>query len=395
MRRYQGRKSRRVDSPAGGEDSFLDIVSNMVGILIILVMIAGTRVGDILTENSEEEREVEVALSNPTELSDDFFNEPGNDPAPLLAPPPATLPEKSEEGETLANSGPPKTNVAERRRYLQATAEFEKRQEAAASLKREVDELNGQMERLTRQTEGVLNEHAALMSDKVSVEALIGRDLREKDESEKESFRLQGEVTHLSEEMNRLKEMEKQLAEVRPKATVLENIPTPLSKKVEGAEGFFALKEGRISHVPIGECSERVRGYFRSTRDWRNNQIDDVIGPIEGYRFHFQGSFHQVRDGDAKKTMVVFDYGEFIPVVDHLGEPVDQALAGGSEFFKKLALYLKESSVITLSVWPDSFTELRPLKKYLLQNGYTIALRPMPEGKNIVISPNGTASTTY
>ena len=39
MRRYARRTGDRA--PQSGEDSFLDIISNMVGIMIILVMVAG------------------------------------------------------------------------------------------------------------------------------------------------------------------------------------------------------------------------------------------------------------------------------------------------------------------------------------------------------------------
>ena len=46
MRRYV--RHRKSEAPPIGEDSFLDVISNMVGIMIILVMVAGVRVGNVI-----------------------------------------------------------------------------------------------------------------------------------------------------------------------------------------------------------------------------------------------------------------------------------------------------------------------------------------------------------
>lgn len=386
MSRYIRRRSGKA-AAGGGEDSFLDIVSNMVGILIILVMIAGTRVGGVLPERGE------ASVPPPAPKLPESVKK--DSPLPKT---PEKLPSAAKKETKLFE---PERQIAENvdsrewNRYIKAAEAFEKRRADAAALKNQVDLQNEQMLAVRREVSGAQGEYNGLFGDISRLEAVIERSMREKSDEEAETIRLHAELERLAEEQARLLRERDALAEVRPKATLLENIPTPLTKKVEGKEAVFALRGGRISHVPIGECSERVRGAFRSLRDFKNEQIDETIGPIDGYRFHFLGSLHKIHSDEGLQMMVMFDFGEFLPETESLGEPLADALRPDSAFQHRLALYLKESSTITLAVWPDSFGELRTLKMNLLQNGYTIALRPMPAGANVTISPNGTESTIY
>ena len=50
------RRPRNSDAEAPGQDSFLDIVANLVGILIILVMVVGARAKDALVHGLPEEK---------------------------------------------------------------------------------------------------------------------------------------------------------------------------------------------------------------------------------------------------------------------------------------------------------------------------------------------------
>lgn len=388
MSRYIRYKKRNA-AAGGGEDSFLDIVSNMVGILIILVMIAGTRVGGILPERAEIPAPTLAAkLPAPVPVKKDLS-------LPKTPEKTSLMPGKKPKISDPAPHDPPKVDSREWIRYIRAAEAFEKRRADAADLKNQVDRQNEQMLAVRREASGAQGEYNGLFGDISRLEAVIERSMREKSDEEAEAIRLRGELERLAAERERLSRERDALAEVRPKATLLENIPTPLTKKVEGKEAVFALRGGRVSHVPIGECSERVRGAFRSLRDLKNEQIDETIGPIDGYRFHFLGSLHKIHSDEGLQMMVTFDFGEFLPETESLGEPLADALRPDSAFQHRLALYLKESSTITLAVWPDSFGELRTLKMNLLQNGYTIALRPMPAGANVTISPNGTESTIY
>jgi len=387
------------ENPGAGEDSFLDIVSNMVGILIILVMIAGVRLGDAIPEEGNNSAAVSTASdstasdSTAAKSTDTDSTETGSEQTSepeTAAAANSAVPSQSDE-----KISPKSVTAEDQARYLQAAEQIKGYRSEIGALQAEVAQLNEQTELLKSQTEGSQGEYSSLMEEVARAEALIERLGREKTDAEKEGIQKSAELTRLNEEMAQLEKQKKQLATSRPKSTLLENVPTPLTKKIEGNEAVFVLLNGRISYVPIGEFSERVRGIFRSLRDFNNDQIDETLGPVDGYRFHFQASLHKVQTHDGTQMSIVFDGGEFLPAAPQMGEEIAAALTDQSAFRQKLGLFLQDSSTITLAVYPDSFEQLRDVKKYLLQNGYNIALRPMPAGKNIRISPNGTESTAY
>lgn len=413
----QLRRCRSGENPGSGEDSFLDIVSNMVGILIILVMIAGVRLGDAVPNDepkpiaAEEPvaAEESIPVEEPNFADDPILSsvaEAESAPGAPTSVPEAVAPEMTTPEPAISESPapeiaapkepePPKIDPRQMARYVQAASDYLARRGEITTLQSEVNRLNEQAELLKARSAGSQGEYAALMGDVARLEALIERTSRQRSDEENERLKLAAELERLKDEAARLSDAKTRLASVKPKSTLLENVPTPLTKKIEGKEAVFALRGGKVSYVPIGEFSERVRGVFRSMRDIKDGQIDETIGPVDGYRFRFLASLHKVRTDEGTRMTVVFDGGEFLPTDPQLGETVESALTSDSAFRRKLALFLKDSSTVTLAVYPDSFAELRAVKKYLLENGYSIALRPMPTGKNVVISPNGTESTAY
>ena len=75
-----------------------------------------------------------------------------------------------------------------------------------------------------------------------------------------------------------------------------------------------------------------------------------------------------------------------------MGEPIDAALAEGSEFRQTLANYHPGRSAVTVWTYADSFGSFRKLKKELYRMGYMVAGRPLPMGVPIAASPDGTKS---
>ena len=83
---------------------------------------------------------------------------------------------------------------------------------------------------------------------------------------------------------------------------------------------------------------------------------------------------------------------ELIPDSDDLGEPLRLALDQGSEFRQKLAKILPGRTTITIWVYPDGFDAFREIRKELYRLGYMIAARPLPTGRPITGSPEGSKS---
>ncbi|MDO5552302.1 MAG: hypothetical protein Q4G68_00945 [Planctomycetia bacterium] len=366
-RKFIPRRRPDNDMIEGGQDSFLDIISNIVGILIILVMIAGAGVGAVGQRHTPS--------SAPTTQESD-----ASLPEPVTAPTEQSFADRYQE----------------EKEFLKLTGEMAQVQQEVLDLRQETSTMDGQLTLLKRQADMAEQEHESLLLQVTRLQGALEAETQKKANSEQEIFRRQQELARLQENVRSLGLTKESLTlSMAQSVKKIENVPTPLTKKVEGHEGYFRLKGGKVSHVPMNVFTERVRSTFRGIRDFKQAKIEETIGPVDDYSFHFEASLRQVRDGERIVMSVFFDYGECVPVREDIGELFADAIADNSRFQQKLSLYLRDSSTITLFVYPDSFDLLRNLKKFLIERGYTIALRPMPMDQYITVSPYGTASQSY
>ena len=350
-RQFYRRRPRTVEEIGGdGQDSFLDVVSNLVGVLIILVMIAGTRARNVAAD------------------------------AALETPPAASTSENAEQTAYVAAA----KALAEARKNL-------------VQLQNETEDLNARTLDVERQADAAENEYRAAFQALAALGAEIELASRRRGDADKIAFDLKSEIFEKEKRRDDLRQEKETLAAARPQATVLENLPTPISRQVDGREGHFRLKNGRLSHVPLNEFQERVRLYFKNFRgDFEKKEIEDTFGPSEGYSFHFFVDLEKRRSGDEIVYSANFRYGECVPSSDELGEPVDEALANPNSIFRqKLLKYVRDDTTITLFVYQDSFEYLRDVKKFLFSADYQLALRPLPDDAPIAVSPEGTKSATY
>ncbi len=350
-RQFYRRRPRTVEEIGGdGQDSFLDVVSNLVGVLIILVMIAGTRARNVAAD---------AALEQAVESS------------------------TSQNAETAA--------------YVAAAKTFAKARQNLVRLQNETEDLNARTLDVERQADAAENEYRVALQTLAEIDAEIERASRRRSDADKIAFDLKSEIFEKEKRRDDLRQEKDALADARPQATVLENLPTPISRPVDGREGFFRLKNGRLSHVPLNEFQERVRLYFKNFRgNFEKETLEDAFGPSEGYTFHFFVDLEKRRSGDEIVYSANFRYGECVPQSDELGEPVDEALSNPDSVFRqKLLKYVRDDTTITVFVYQDSFEYLRDVKKFIFSAGYQLALRPLPDNAPIAVSPEGTASTTH
>ncbi len=329
------RTRQTVEEP--GQDSFLDIVANLVGILIILVMIVGAQAKDAMlqtdkpmptTGQAEVEKERNAASAARYELQ--------------------RLVEKTKkQGVELAY------RRAERDRMLVATATIEnaleqRRQELSLEQRRAHD--------LQKQIAAARRRQEDLKST---------RDL-----------------------------VERSTAPVR----VLKHRPTPLAKTVFGQELHFRLKRGRVVFVPLDELLELFTVEAKQ-KVWKLRQapsITETVGPVRGFRLKYtlkkESYAASSRPGLPTQERVVLDRFVLVPVRDDLGEPVDQALRPQSQFHSMLHSFNPNEVTVTIWVYPDSFENYRLLKEDLFKLGFLTASRPLSEGQPISGSPEGTRS---
>lgn len=319
-------RKRREEGEGMGSDSFLDVVANMVGIVIILVMVAGLR-------SRQAPKRVAEKLAGAPEV--------------------------------------------------QALVQ----QEAAAQA------LKAEVQRLADETAAVGAQGALAFRQReaLAFEAARGRrDLEQErqalDATRRTQFDHDRRLAAARAELSDLERRRAAAAETPAKQVQIINYATPISRLVEGKEEHFQLRGGLIARVPMDEFVERVPDELKQ-QAWKLRQLPEVtstIGPIDGFRMRYL----IVRAGN----MIRLQQFELLPVSKDLGEPLQVALAPGSEFSRTIAGHTPRRTTITLWVYPDSFSEFRALKDHLRELGFVTAGRPLPADHPIGASIYGSRS---
>lgn len=368
--------SRRARAEgAFGSDSFLDIVCNVVGILIILMVVAGVRASRapvvLPTMNIE-----------PVPQADALAPEPDDPPLPLLfaaeepeEPAPLALPE-------LPPVLPPSELVAEVERLRRELSAIEA---AAASSQGRMAAARRQ-EQQARERLDALNQQLANQS--VAIDQAMSR-----------RAATQQELEQLRRLMQELAQAVRQQAASTPAGKKLEHRISPIGQMVTGKEVHFRVLNNRVSVVPLEALIERVKSQIERHKDWlaRSRQQIGQVGPIEGYTMHYvvereTGSVvDELRMGPGVFRISVSQWNL---EVDRQApsESVAEALQPGSRFLTALNS-ADTSSALTFWVYPDSFSSYVELKSYCQQLNFLIAARPLPEGIPIAGSPTGSRST--
>jgi hypothetical protein len=340
------RRRRRVEEPAGGEDSFLDVVANLVGILVILITVIGVR-----AEDAWEKRRAEAPSGGPLATSDSDAEG-------------ACRQVQSEHDNLLLNVH----EVQQKTERLSGLLEARRRerhqlQVLMTAARRELDERRAQLDQLG-QTQVAM--------------AAEGREL--------------------ADQLRRV-DAQRQLLETEATRPIeLEHLPTPLARTVFGVEEHFRLREGRLVYVPLNELTEMLRADARQRAQRLREvpQLTETIGPVQG--FHLQYTMHRravelpTPAGPAVRQIAELKQFILLPMSEDLGEPFPEALESGSQFRQLVESMQPGSTVITVWTYPDSFEDFRQLKKWLYDRGFATAARPLPEDQPISGSPAGSRS---
>lgn len=321
-----------------GSDSFLDIVANMVGILIILVMATGLR--------------IKHAADQPQE-------------APPPPPPVADLAPLESEAASL------KQNVV---------SAFEKAKELNALALQKIDERDALALLAAAKKQDLEDARAKLAS------------------ADQEAFDLERTV---ESEKVRLASLERDLesAVEQPdrERIKIKTYPTPLSRTVHGREAHFQIKDNRIVYVPLDELAELVKRELQH-KVYRVRDLDEfteTVGPIGGFRLRYTMAKVQapVQNGVPGGMMIGVTQLTFVPLHEQLGETIEQAAQPNSDFQRAVSDLDPRRVTITFWAYPESFAMYRSLREQLYSRGYTVAGRPLPTGQPISGSPFGTKSS--
>lgn len=399
-----------------GSDSFLDVVANIVGILIILLVLVGVRVRNAPTTAEPKPR--------PPEPSDDSSRWEEDRARWETA--------KSKiDAENLAAELQQELLLAERARRIEQQAELARRRQAeAAQWKREGEQRIAQINEVAARQAEIDREAAALEQQIADSEAertrldariaarldaqtktkteLLARIADKKRESADIQLRWQGVQASLEQDTKAIENMERATRELRrqlaaaktmtsPSKTLIHR-PTPLARAVETHELHFRCKNGRLAYTYLDELLEATRAHATARITPSTMRLEGAVGPIGGFRLRYVLA-RPPASMSEQLNEVLFRFSlihwELAPDSDDIGESADDVLEPNSAFRVKLRSAPATKHAITLWIYPDSFSLAKRLEAYLQDQGYTVALRPLPDGIPIIGSPYGSATHSH
>lgn len=359
-----------------GSDSFLDVLANIVGILIILIVIAGARIRSSNLPSKEElaRLQAEKAAADAAAAV----------PAMTTADEPAVSTEKKTEPEPL----PARFTVPE---------EWLAEQESLASGEQltaaELDELSKHLDEMMRRQSAAVTEAALLEK----LEQTAETDL---EKSRIGFFKSTEELSQRQQKLNGLLADFEEISNASPPSIEVRHRVTPVSQTVIGKELHFRVIGGKVSVVPYDDLVERVKDSIARKKDLiaRVRRIAGSAGPIDGYTMEYivERKAASVLDelqlgGNGTMYRLEVAEIEIVPQATLEAESVTRALHPGSAFASALRR-AGPRTALTFWVYPDSFGVFRELQNACHAEGFLVTGRPLPMGKNITGSPSGSRS---
>jgi hypothetical protein len=383
--------SRRHAEQEFGSDSFLDVIANVVGILIILVVIVGVRAGQAPVQPPHMKPEPEVAAAVPAPPPP-VVAIAAPEPEPLVelepiilvepAPPPPAAKVIVVE-QPLPNLNPataPEDLVARTKSLMTSIQDLEKNR----------TRLSGELQQSQQRSEQLQQQLASAQRSAQSAEA---QRKRVKDD-------LAAGRAELEETLAELVQLKESLsdADEEPDAVEIQHRVNPIGKSVTGQEIHFYLSKGTVAHVPVDALAARLKLHIERQKELlvKMDRYEGSIDPIDG--FHMQYVLQKCRMSLAEELK----YGQnlvrmqvtqwiLVPEPGLKMETADQAMQRGSDFYQSL-LTAGPTTTLTFWVYPDSFDTCAKLKDFVHRHGYEVAARPLPFGVPIAGSPEGSKS---
>ena len=213
-----------------GEDSFLDTIANLVGILIILVVLIG---GQAKVQAEAKSREI---------AQQDIVDE-------ALEP--------AAEADRLRSSAI--ENLRQLEQYAME-AEYRRLERDKLLAKRELA--------------------------KVDIEERISKI----DDKKRTSIEKSSQLESLQSQLQEMGEQLKEASETKRDKIVLEHLPTPMAKTVFTREMHVRLKNGRVNVIPWDRLVSMLREQAPAAarRAASKKALEDHLGPVGGFIMHYR-----------------------------------------------------------------------------------------------------------
>lgn len=371
-----------------GSDSFLDVVCNIVGILIILIVVVAVRVERQPKDGRQSAAASSVARQAP-------------DPEAMIAEQQQALRQLQEYEEQIE---------AQLASLGHETADADLRiQEVVESQELARQQLTADQEKAHRLQQQVSD----LESDKNAIAARIAALQQAIDEKGKNALVLgQALATAVSTEQDLDQQLRTAFVETQQLQEVLQTTEkasepkdrlqhrlSPVSKPAENGELHFRISNGRISEIPLEELLDRLNDQVLARRAavMRFNHFEGTVGPVRGYNMTYTvekegpSTLEAIQNGDGRIRVSVSRW-LIEPDASLVDESFAEAVRPGSRYRQTIETAIPDT-VVTMWIYPDSFKGFGPLREVAHGLQLRVAARPLPAGTPIVGSPSGSRST--
>lgn len=385
-----------------GSDSFLDIIANIVGILIILIVVAGVKVARQTNESAIPD-DAPAATSEPLPplMAED---ESSDGTVPSAAQQSFVWDDPFAVDETAEDSVDDfEAQLATLRLQLAET------QGHTAASEEELRQLVDRLESETSETQQL-----AMLSDKEEATESVFRLRESLAETSGQLASYRTTLQSLNQRQNYVSEALGQVAlETRQLRETLESLEqrsesadrinhrlSPVGETVTDHEIHFRIAEGRIAHIPLEQLLERLKTQVSGRRGvvMKYHRYEGLVGPVGGFRMNY------VVTREASSPLQSLQYGRsvyrmavarwtIVPADTLHAEPLEDALKVGSRF-RQIMESTDPEVTVTIWLYPDDFNKFAAVREFAHNLNLRVAARPLPEGTPIQGSPSGSRSTS-
>ncbi len=315
-----------------GQDSFLDIVANLVGVLIILVVIVGAQATTAL-----KQVEPESAIAEQIESVNQQ----------MVA---ATNTVKNLEADNHDLESDIQTQL------MLAAVASENRHKTLVGLEVVRQEVEAQRKMLSQE--------------------------------QQQQFDRFSERAQLQDTLDRISRETKAIS-VNARSVVnktIEHHPTPISQTVFTNVIHVRLINGRLAVVPVDLLTDQMKSEWKvKAAKLRNrpgvSSTIETVGPIDNFRLQYEL--------EASGRRIQLARYHIIALSENLGRPTTEMLQSGSVFMEQLSKYVPEDTTISIWLYPSELKDHRLLKNWLHQRGFKVASWLQEPGQSISFGPQG------
>jgi hypothetical protein len=335
-------------------DSFLDLVTNVVGIILRLILVAWA--------GARTYKAIVPAVTMPS--------------ANLSRP--ADLPEPTD----------PLSGELARLRD-----ELAKAHERLSSLLPAVDQAHRHEQETAEQLATLAARHKVLAAERAALAA----------KGTERGRAVQALALSVKELAERSKKLLAEIDALRkaPSARKTLRYLTPVSAPLQTEEVMFEVRRGRVTLVDVGALLDQVKREVRARAEVLRTtwQVNAVTEPVGAFRLRYVLERQRTAldgPGGGGPLGGSFSYGlsawEAEPMRADRGESAAAALAPGSAFRRVIDNLDPQQTAVTLWVYADSFPLYRALRDYLHEHDVVVAGRPLLGDMPIASSRHGTRS---